>query len=846
MSASRLASFEERLGDDNSLTLQPYGICLEDCTDGKKICPVGERCAFLYHTRTGQKLAYRVCAKEVGLGESCVNRNVCKKGLRCIHFPRKNGELRWLCMKSCRQVSDCKEGEICRAREGSSSEKFCQKVVDVGKVCGGGLACPEGAFCVPSEQKEYPARCLKLCHPDKGECASDEVCHRVKGQEFFACYKKARRGEQCLHGFACEGKGLSCLKISENYAICAQLCQTKADCPEEYFCGFLPVSHLKICRRQVPRGAHFLNLAVCRGESRALRFSSQMPPICLVDCSSGDQLAPFYCGLLSSEDLRRFIVIDEKHFVVVGGAGIILLSEDAGRSWHRLKMLHLKDFYAGVFVRAHRSFWTVGERGTILQWRHLRDTWTPVERGTKHFTLRAIAFSAVGDWGLSVGDSGGILRSDDAGQHWVKVSLSFPLSSRLYGVVIDSDLALIVGEKGLLLRSEDKGKSWQKSSLKTAVDLLSIHLFFSSSKKLLVITTRDGGIFLSEDGGKHWKLEQTPFQAALWDVLLEGERLFVVGEKGSLGVRHRGRWVILSQPNENEQLNFRALATVNGRLFIVGERGQLFWSDDGGKHWQHPKSSLLVCAPVFSGISPDGGICLLRCDPKKGGADCPPTLQSCRPYRLGEKELFVCAPSSPLWGEVTRGKPCVPYEGAASSERCARGLSCLPTRDGWTCLQPCLPQSPSSCSSGESCLFSPQLSAWFCGLAADVGEECRLSRHRFCRKNTHCVYNEFLQKSFCRLLDVREEGDFCLADGALNAVCREDLVCVGSAATPFRRFCARRCGQKEGSCPQGWACVPDKSGQKVCVELCPADGKCRIEGLQCRQLFTGDRRRYCI
>ena len=853
MTTSQISSSKERLGEDNSITSQPYGVCLTSCTTNKQ-CPKAQRCIQLY-TELSQPLPYYVCAKEVSEGERCVNNKACQQGFSCVRYPKKDNKISWLCLKDCTQSGRCPSGMRC-LEEKEDNKKICKKIKKLGETCSEGEVCEDGLLCIESQQKHYLAKCLKRCQSSTKDCQSSEVCRKVSlpyGHEDFVCFKKAKLGEECHHGIVCEDKKALCVTLTKDYAICALSCQSNSDCLVGQVCEAISSnSHFKICRQEVARGDHYLNLSVCANGGRALRFEASTPPVCFADCTSGDTLAPSFCGKLSSGNLLGSTTIGDDGSVVVGEAGIALISDNRGESWSRLPMNTTKTLRDVVYAKETSSLWAVGEGGALVHW-VLKDAHWMLEA---HSWTQQKSFYGIANHGkllLIVGEKGTILRSEDSGKSWQKITLPKTFEGVLLSVAFDSSssptrpLALIVGEKGLILRSEDGGQHWKSipSDITTKI-LYSVSFLHSKGLPTAVIVGENGTILLSDDKGKIWKKQTIQIQQDLKDIVVFNSSLVVVGRLATLMSYQNNQWKHLNNPSSNEKYHFFTALVHPDRFVILGELGQVFYTKDMGTHWSSPLSSLLFCASISLPSSPDVGACLLRCQPQKKGLDCPPLLRSCQSIKTEKGDQFFCMPSHSLIGDVKKGDRCSPYEGAKPEYRCAKGLKCLNTDDGYICMQSCEKSDHTTCSKGDICLFSARLKGWFCGLAKNNNEECRLSKHQFCKVNSYCHYNKILQKSHCFALNIKKEHEFCLEGLNVNAYCGGELVCVGSAATPFRHVCARRCLGNAGDCPLHWSCLLDKSGLGVCIEECTDETKCTIPTLQCRQPFSTDRRRYCI
>jgi photosystem II stability/assembly factor-like uncharacterized protein len=170
-----------------------------------------------------------------------------------------------------------------------------------------------------------------------------------------------------------------------------------------------------------------------------------------------------------------------------------------------------------------------------------------------------------------------------------------------------------VGSRGLIILSDDKGETWMQASVPVQSDLLSAH--FPTPLKGWAVG-HDGVILRSEDGGRTWskqldgRIAEKRFKAfyeriqadqaedvsgaaqliglnfkagpalPYLDVWFEDEqRGFVVGSFGMIAATQDGgvTWdPLLHRIDNPEGLNLNSVQSINGEIFVVGERGMVF------------------------------------------------------------------------------------------------------------------------------------------------------------------------------------------------------------------------------------------------------------------------------
>ncbi|HYN42229.1 MAG TPA: YCF48-related protein [Thermoanaerobaculia bacterium] len=169
-------------------------------------------------------------------------------------------------------------------------------------------------------------------------------------------------------------------------------------------------------------------------------------------------------------------------------------------------------------------------------------------------------------------------------------------------------LAVAVGERGHVLLSSDGGKSWAQVEAPTRALLTGVWLH---DARLGWAVGHDETILRTRDGGKTWqRVRHAPEEEKpLLDVWFRDEsRGFAVGAYGLLLSTTDGgdTWESRTVAEGNDT-HLNAIAEAGGSLYLAGEAGSLYRSDDGGESWQALESPY---QGSFFGLLPlsDGGL----------------------------------------------------------------------------------------------------------------------------------------------------------------------------------------------------------------------------------------------
>jgi photosystem II stability/assembly factor-like uncharacterized protein len=208
--------------------------------------------------------------------------------------------------------------------------------------------------------------------------------------------------------------------------------------------------------------------------------------------------------------------------VAVGEHGIVLLSDDDGRTYRQARQVAASATLTSVsFVDAQHG-WAVGQRGVILATTDGGENWALQRIDTSiDQPLFSVAFVNARD-GFAVGLWSLLLATHDGGKTWQRLALPVPPGGKkadrnLYKVFAARDGALyIAAEQGTVLRSADHGASWtylqtgSKSSLWAGV---------ATSDGRLFVGGLLGNLFESSDGGATWRAVQSGSSSSITDLV---------------------------------------------------------------------------------------------------------------------------------------------------------------------------------------------------------------------------------------------------------------------------------------------------------------------------------------
>jgi photosystem II stability/assembly factor-like uncharacterized protein len=235
--------------------------------------------------------------------------------------------------------------------------------------------------------------------------------------------------------------------------------------------------------------------------------------------------------------LRGVYFADESRGWAVGSRGALLATEDGGATWRSLPA-PTEDSLRDVFFVDASNGWVVCERNL----HPLRDDTEPRSY---------------------------LLRTSDGGRTWERVApAASGAEGRLVGVrFADASHGWAFGELGALYATRDGGQTWTRQGVPTRRLLLGAK-FLDARRGWLV--GAGGTLLRTDDGGANWR-----------EGLLLG--------RGERSAAPAGALQTVAAPAPR----FNAVDFADARRgWVVGSRGIVYATDDGGRTWREQTSGV--------------------------------------------------------------------------------------------------------------------------------------------------------------------------------------------------------------------------------------------------------------
>jgi len=286
---------------------------------------------------------------------------------------------------------------------------------------------------------------------------------------------------------------------------------------------------------------------------------------------------------ISRRDALYDVAIAGARCFVVGYPGLILRSQDRGRTFERIGPPGRTAYLAVAFADENTGV-VVGRGGEALWTTDAGNTWERRAVGTSEPLFDVVLVDR--ETAYAVGNFAAAVRTTDGGRTFTRMRVVPEGEDPTLNSVafLDAKNGVVAGEMGLLARTSDGGDTFERLD----DGMADYHLFgVEAWSEGFIAVGSEGAILVSRDRGQTFSRVEAPVQENLIRVAVSGKRVVVVGIAGTILVA------------EDPSGPYRAVAGVptyqwlagvrvgaDGRGFAVGARATLLVTDDFGNTWR--------------------------------------------------------------------------------------------------------------------------------------------------------------------------------------------------------------------------------------------------------------------
>lgn len=264
-----------------------------------------------------------------------------------------------------------------------------------------------------------------------------------------------------------------------------------------------------------------------------------------------------------------------ERLVAVGERGIVLLSDDAGKTWRQAKVPASVTLTRVRFSSAMTG-WAVGHYGTVLRTADGGETW---ERQLDGTMAARLALAAAKAQVRAAPSDGNAKRHLIEAERLVKDGPDKPFLDLHF---FDDKHGIIVGAFNLMFDTEDGGNTW-RPLLDRLDNPKGLHLYaLAGSGDTLYLAGEHGLVFRSDDRGRTYARLNTPYSGSYFALALPrpGEVL-LAGLRGN-AFRSRDQGATWEKVEGAPPVSITAITKLADQtVLLANHAGQLFVSRSG-------------------------------------------------------------------------------------------------------------------------------------------------------------------------------------------------------------------------------------------------------------------------
>ena len=333
-------------------------------------------------------------------------------------------------------------------------------------------------------------------------------------------------------------------------------------------------------------------------------WASGTPGTIVSTSDGGDSWQVDQSPLLYGPSLNVVSFASENRGIAAGSNGRLFVTTDGGENWEARPQRAYSEFMDVAWLN-DTTVVLIGDRQQIRS-TDAGQTWSEILAGARPLGM---GFGANVTEGMVAGVDGLALYTSDGGRTWTNRSSGAP-GRNIYDLTIhESGVGYAVGYQGGVIRSDDRGATWWWTERIPPNVPRHLTLVAVPSENSVVAVAEEGAVYHSSTKGDRWSNDLVRTDRRLYDMSF-GDSLngWIVG----YGVIFHSTNGGASWRGDSTSLPY-GLAGVHAlnatRVYVTGDNGRLFLTEDGGETWQEIDNEFTVRFSMVK-ADPEGNITL--------------------------------------------------------------------------------------------------------------------------------------------------------------------------------------------------------------------------------------------
>jgi photosystem II stability/assembly factor-like uncharacterized protein len=215
----------------------------------------------------------------------------------------------------------------------------------------------------------------------------------------------------------------------------------------------------------------------------------------------------------------------KSNIIYVATPSGVYRSIDGGKFWHEISHGLVNPNITAIEINPKQPniVYIGGDSGVFMNEDEKNIRWCEMNNGLTNPLVRVLAIDPNDTNIIYAGciGTGGLFKSNNGGELWVKVDMDLPINIQVTCISIDRNSNVYIGSWGDgVFKSKDRGRTWMRKN--TGLETLNIRaIAINPIFPDIVYVGTPYGVYGSINGGDTWKrLTKTPMPPEIWTIAI--------------------------------------------------------------------------------------------------------------------------------------------------------------------------------------------------------------------------------------------------------------------------------------------------------------------------------------